>query len=101
MACGVMVQSAQAWREMVDRFGQGGLSEEAFCEAEGINRKLFHRWRCKRSMAPPRAAADKAAAIPKATAGFVDLGALKGGGGSGLEVRLDLGGGVQLYLARG
>ena len=42
-------RSAQAWREMVGRFGQSGLSEEAFCEGEGINRKLFHRWRCKRS----------------------------------------------------
>ena len=93
-------RSAQAWREMVGRFGQSGLSEETFCEGEGINRKLFHRWRCKRSMAPPRMAAAKAAAIPQATAGFVDLGALKGGD-SRLEVRLDLGGGVQLHLVRG
>lgn len=92
-------RSAQAWREMVGRFGQSGLSEEAFCEGEGINRKLFHRWRCKRSMAPARVLADKGAPISKAPAGFVDLGAL--GGSSRLEVRLDLGGGVQLHLARG
>ena len=93
-------RSAQTWWEMVDRFGQSGLSEEAFCEGEGLSRKLFHRWRCKRSMAPPRAAVAKAAAMPKARAGFVDLGALKGGD-SRLEVRLDLGGGVQLHLAHG
>jgi putative transposase len=93
-------RSAQAWREMVGRFGQSGLSEEAFCEGEGINRKLFHRWRCKRSMAPARTSAAKAVSIAKAPAGFVELGALAGGG-SRLEVRLDLGGGVLLHLARG
>jgi putative transposase len=93
-------RSAQAWREMVGRFGQSGLSEEVFCEGEGISRKLFHRWRCKRGMAPPRISAVKATTIPKATAGFMDLGALAGGG-SRLEVRLDLGGGVLLHLARG
>ena len=93
-------RSAQTWREMVGRFGQSGLSEDALCEGEGINRKLFHRWRCKRSMAPPRAAVAKAATISKAAAGFMDLGALKGGD-SRLEVRLDLGDGVQLHLVRG
>ena len=93
-------RSAQTWREMVGRFAHSGLSEEAFCESEGINRKLFHRWRCKRSMAPPRTAVAKAAAIPKTAIGFMDLGALKGGD-SRLEVRLDLGNGVQLHLVRG
>jgi hypothetical protein len=91
-------RSAEAWRELVARFGQSGLSEEAFCEGEGIKRKLFHRWRCKRSLTPARNATEKAAPMSKA-AGFVDLGALRGGG-SRLEVRLDLGLGVQLYVAR-
>ena len=93
-------RSAQAWREIVGRFGRSGLSEEAFCENEGLNRQLFHRWRCKGSRVPARVSADKGTPISRTPPGFVDLGALRGAS-SRLEVRLDLGGGVQLYLARG
>jgi putative transposase len=92
-------RSAQAWRELVTRFSQSGLTEEAFCEREGLGVKLFHRWRFKRSSVTPRPPADKAARVSIPTAGFVDLGALKGGG-SRLDVRLDLGSGVTLHLVR-
>jgi hypothetical protein len=44
-------RSAQAWRGLVARFGQSGLTEEAFCEREGVGLKLFHRWRVKRRYA--------------------------------------------------
>ncbi len=96
-------RSAQTWRAMVARFTQSGLTEEAFCEAEGVSAKLFHRWRMKRGKAMPRAVADKAARVapsPSSSAGFVDLGSLKGGG-SKLEMRLDLGGVVLLHVVRG
>jgi putative transposase len=94
-------RSAQAWRAVVARFGQSGLTEEAFCEREGVGLKLFHRWRVKRSSAVARAVVDKPARVlPSSTAGFVDLGALKDGG-SRLEMRLDLGGGVLLHVVRG
>lgn len=92
-------RSAQAWREVVARFSQSGLTEEAFCEREGLGVKLFHRWRVKRSSLPPRPSADTAAPVSVPTAGFVDLGALRGGS-SRLDVRLDLGGGVTLHLVR-
>jgi hypothetical protein len=84
-------RSAQAWREVVARFAQSGLTEEAFCEREGLSPKLFHRWRSKRCSAPLRPAADKVARASSPTAQFVDLGSLKDGG-SRLEMRLDLGG---------
>jgi hypothetical protein len=94
-------RSAQAWREAAARFGQSGLTEEEFCEREGLGLKLFHRWRGKRSSAALRAVVDKPARVaPSPTAGFVDLGSLKNGG-SRLEMRLDLGGGVLLHVVRG
>lgn len=96
-------RSAEAWRAMVARFAQSGLTEEAFCQGEGVSPKLFHRWRTKRVRATPRAVVDKPARVapsPNSTAGFVDLGPLKDAG-SRLEMRLDLGGGVQLHVVRG
>ena len=93
-------RSAQAWREVVARFAQSGLTEEGFCEREGLGVKLFHRWRFKRGSAPIRPAADKVAQVPGPAARFVELGPLKDGG-SRLEMRLDLGGGVLLHVVRG
>jgi putative transposase len=96
-------RSAEAWRDMVARFAQSGLTEAAFCDGEGISPKLFHRWRMKRVRAMPRAVVDKPTRVarsPVATAGFVDLGSLKDSG-SKLEMRLDLGGGVLLHVVRG
>jgi hypothetical protein len=93
-------RSAQAWRDVVARFAQSGLTEEAFCEREGIGVKLFHRWRSKRGNAPSRRPADKSARVSSAPAGFVDLGGI-GSGGSRFEVRLELGAGIVLRIARG
>jgi hypothetical protein len=93
-------RSAQAWRDVVARFAQSGLTEEVFCEREGIGVKLFHRWRSKRNSVPPRASAGKAARVSSTPAGFVDLGGI-GSGGSRFEVRLELGAGVILSVARG
>ena len=92
-------RSAQAWRELVTRFTQSGLTEEAFCEQEGLGVKLFHRWRFKRSSVTPRPPADKAARVSIPAPEFVDLGTLKSGG-SRLDLRLDLGGGVTLHVVR-
>ncbi len=96
-------RSAEAWRAMVARFAQSGLTETAFCEGEGISPKLFHRWRTKRVRGTPRVVVDtptRVAPSPASTTGFVDLGSLKDSG-SKLEMRLDLGGGVLLHVVRG
>jgi putative transposase len=95
-------RSAEIWRAMVARFAQSGLSEEVFCQGEGVSAKLFHRWRMKRVRATPRAVEKpvRVAASPAATTGFVDLGSLQDGGPK-LEMRLDLGGGVLLHVVRG
>ena len=96
-------RSAETWRAMVARFAQSGLTEEVFCQAEGVSPKLFHRWRAKRVRGTPRAVVEKpmrVAPSPAASSGFVDLGSLKDSG-SKLEMRLDLGGGVLLHVVRG
>jgi hypothetical protein len=95
-------RSAQAWRELVARFAQSGLTEAAFCEREGLIPRLFHRWRTKRGPTMSRAVIKRPARVASSVpaSGFVDLGALKDGG-SRLEMRLDLGGGVMLHVVRG
>jgi putative transposase len=96
-------RSAESWRAMVARFAHSGLTEEVFCQGEGVSPKLFHRWRAKRVRATPRSAVDKPTRVapsPASAAGFVDLGSLKDSG-SKLEMRLDLGGGVLLHVVRG
>ena len=96
-------RSAETWRAMVARFGQSGLTEEVFCQGDGVSAKLFHRWRMKRVRAMPRAVVEKPtrmAPSPTSSAGFVDLGSLKTSG-SKLEMRLDLGSGVLLHVVRG
>ena len=97
-------RSAEAWRAMVARFAQSGLTEAAFfCEGEGISAKLFHRCRTRRVKAIPRPVMEKTtrvAPIPASAAGFVDLGWLKDCG-SKLEMRLNLSGGVLLRVVHG
>jgi len=95
-------RSARAWRDLVARFAQSGLTEAAFCEREGLIPRLFHRWRTKRGGTTARAVVKRSVRVAPSpsTAGFVDLGPLKDGG-SRLEMRLDLGGGVMLHVVRG
>ena len=94
-------RSAQFWLAAVSRFAQSGLTEDAFCEREGLGVKLFHRWRSKRGRVVARTLTDKASPrIASASAGFVDLGSLKSASAR-LEMRLDLGGGVLLHVVRG
>jgi transposase-like protein len=90
---------AQAWHELFERFGSAGLTVEEFCRREGVCRSSFNRWRKQlqaEGTAHP-APATKARSAKRA-APFVDLGVL--GAAGGLELRIELGGGVTLVLAR-
>ena len=40
-------RSAKAWRRMLARFEESGLTAVAFCEREGISSKSFYRWRLR------------------------------------------------------
>jgi hypothetical protein len=90
---------------MLERFAQSSLSAQAFCEREAISTASFYRWRSILGGYEAQTAAKRAPhnAQPTRRSGraqFIELGAL-GLGGARLEVRLDLGGGVLLSVARG
>src|SRR5688500_17359971 len=94
-------QGADAWRAVLARYADSGVTVAAFCEREGINAASFYQWRSKLAgVASKRATSSPGASEPVATAGFVDLGTLTTRA-SGFELRLDLGEGVVLHLSRG
>jgi len=92
-------RSAATWRELFTRQMSSGVSVPEFCRREGINASVFRRWRLslKRSA---RSHQVEARMEPAVAAPFIDLGDLRAGGPR-LEVRLELGAGVVLSIARG
>jgi hypothetical protein len=89
------------WLKLFARQSSSELSVPEFCRREGINAGLFRRWRStlNESQTERRVTArtEPAAGV---SAPFIDLGGLRPGGPR-VEVRLDLGGGVVLSIARG
>ena len=90
--------SAEAWPQMVSRFASSGMSAEAFSQQQRVSLVSLKHWQEKLQGARPGKAMVARPAQPQ-LAGFVDLGAL-GGGGTRVELRLDLGDGVLLTLSR-
>jgi hypothetical protein len=92
-------RSESMWRELLARYEASGMSVLEFCRAEGIHRTVFQRWRSrlkgngKSGNAKPRATA-------KVATPFIDIGAVAMDR-SRYEVRLELGGGMILSIARG
>ena len=96
-----------SWREVMRRFDAAGTSVQAFCAGEGLSTTSFYRWRERLDHRDHEvAAATRQSTTPAvrahSAAGFVELGSMlgAGGGGSALELKLDLGGGVLLQLTR-
>lgn len=89
-------RDAQAWREVLARFAQSGLAVVAFCRRERISQASFYRWRTL--FGRPERDSPRAVSTAGAAPDFVDLGTLAPG--VGVELRLDLGGGVLLHLIR-
>lgn len=91
------------WRAILGRFSGSGLTVGAFCKQESVSAASFYHWRSKLSGSQARPSA-----ASQSRAKFVDLGVLRApqaGGASvvpqgGFELRLDLGGGLQLHLVR-
>lgn len=91
-------RSQEEWGSLLARFAESGMSIEAFCRSESISGASFYRWRARVG------AALAVAKPPEARrSGFVDLGVFGALPRSlpGVEVKLDLGGGVILHLLRG
>jgi transposase-like protein len=96
-------RSESAWRDIVERQGQSGLTVPEFCEREGIKAASLYGWRSRLregSQSPPASGAVPKKPSEGPPSGFIDLGSL-GTSGSRFEVRLELGGGVLLHLVRG
>ena len=95
-------RSVQSWGELVSRQERSGVSVSAFCRQERLNTGTFYGWRSRlrhRTTTAETAAAG-GSREPEPTAGFIDLGALRGSA-SRCEIRVDLGGGVVLQVVRG
>jgi hypothetical protein len=89
-----------AWRGVLARFEVSGLKAVAFCEREGIGSKSLYRWRSTLGREAEQPSARKAVGAANTGAGFLDLGPLRRES-SRVELRLDLGGGEILQIARG
>jgi hypothetical protein len=92
-------RSEATWRELFSRQAGSGLTASEFCRGEGINKNVFHRWRMALLGNGVRAAVSPVASRAQPSS-FIDLGALSAPR-SRWEVRLDLGQGMVLSVARG
>jgi transposase-like protein len=99
----IIAQRESAWRDRLSRHACSDKTVAAFCRDEAVSTATFYGWRA-------RLRARDGASRP-ATAPFIDLGTMPdtGVGGStsfaaatttGIDVRIDLGGGVTLTIAR-
>jgi hypothetical protein len=98
----------QSWRAVLERFDGAAMTVQAFCLREGLTRSSFTRWRARLRSGPKRrpAPAVAKAAAPAPRPPFVDLGLLGVGAAAtaaehaGLDLRIELGGGLSLHLVR-
>ena len=93
-------QDEAAWRSLLARHAESGLSTGAFCAEAGVSSKSFYRWRSRLSDSTPKPVAVAATSGKASVNGFIDLGGLHTPERSRVEVHLDLGGGVMLHLVR-
>lgn len=79
------------WREVVERQANSGLSAAAFCKSEGIAAHTFYGWRARLRDVPAQQPGP-----------FIDLSGTTEAviAAAGIEIRLDLGHGVTLTIAR-
>lgn len=88
---------SNAWRVLVARQAESGLSVAQFCVREGVSAPSFYQWRARLRGAREESAPAVDTSVPSA---FVDLGAVGMNTGR-FELRLELGAGLVLQLARG
>jgi hypothetical protein len=91
---------AETWQKILGRFEESGLAAPAFCARERISAQSLHRWRSRLGGESDHALVAKAAQLTRKSGDFIDLGDLRSSD-SRFEVRLELGAGVILSIARG
>ena len=94
-----MRRGITGWLKVFALQSSSGLSVPEFCRREGINASLFRRWRLTLKGSPTERREASPSAV-ELSAPFIDLGDLRFNGPR-FEVRLDLGGGMVLSIARG
>ena len=99
------------WRERIARHLASGRSVAAFCRDQNLAESTLYYWRKRLSASVAARAAHKSTAVATS---FVDLGPIKAvkpaesadgerlpyESAAGIELRLELGGGVVLHIAR-
>lgn len=90
------------WRSVISRFEESGLTVSQFCEGEGIGAASFYHWRSQLSspVARRKRRARTEPALPARRGDFLELGTLSSSTAR-TEVRLELGGGIVIHIARG
>ena len=90
-------RTQEQWQVLVDQQRDSGLSAMQFCKQENIGYASFCNWRNRL----PEASAGDASSSDES--GFLDLSSLVGGSpasGSGWNIVLSLGNGVELRLSQ-
>ena len=102
----------KSWRALLERFDGAAMTVKEFCLREGLTRSSFFLWRSRlradalRTPAPAgvKSIAKSAALAPKPS--FLDLGLLGAASSvraaqhAGLDLHIELGGGISLHLVR-
>ena len=91
---------AETWQKILGRFEESGLTVPVFCAREGISTQSLSRWRSRLGGESDHTLVTKAAQLTRKPGDFIDLGNLRASD-SRFEVRLELGAGVILSIARG
>ena len=86
-----------AWREVLGRFDQAGVTIGEFCRNEGLCVSSFHRWRAQLVMPTLHPHPSMPTPLTPQPGGFVDLGSIdRQDATSRWDIRLGLGDGVVL-----
>lgn len=100
--------NGQGWSEVLRRFDGAGTTVSDFCKREGLNTASFYRWRTRLGSNGGRHTATATArptalSVEPGPASFIELGSLASPVqevARGVELRLDLGGGLVLQIVR-
>ena len=108
-------QRETAWRDRLARFAAAKLTVEAFCQREAVSVASFYLWRTRLRNSQGNALTAPRAVLGAAASPFIDLGSMSRRAISttasidthhahpepaAINIRLDLGGGMVLHLAR-
>jgi hypothetical protein len=110
-----VAQRETAWRNRLARFAAAKQTVEAFCRNEAVSVASFYGWRTRLRNSQGEALAAPRALAVAATSPFIDLGSISHRATSttasidtqvahhepaSINIRLDLGGGMVLHIAR-